>query len=179
MSKVIACEQLPLFWFYTSADSKCISSHWHSDCWPHILYYTDRSNVMDIVPNIFWVLDWTQDRHQCKAVNVLRFESDQIYLLPFTDHVSVLGSDDATTCHLVVLRHTGNFFSYIQHWPTVCCCVYSLVIGCSGVFLFIFLYLPGSGAVCLGHCDGSDTWSEIPLIVKAVTSLSDTSKVGR
>lgn len=56
---------------------------------------------------------------------------------PTDDNVSILGSDDATTCHLVVLRHTG------------------------------------SGAVCLAHCDGSNTWSEVPLIVKAVTSLSN------
>ncbi|XP_062244898.1 protein N-terminal asparagine amidohydrolase isoform X2 [Platichthys flesus] len=62
---------------------------------------------------------------------------------PADDHVSVLGSDDATTCHLVVLRHTG------------------------------------SGAVCLAHCDGSSTWSEIPHLVKSVTSLSKVSKEGR
>ncbi|CAL8388593.1 unnamed protein product [Arctogadus glacialis] len=61
-----------------------------------------------------------------------------------SDHaVSVLGSDDATTCHLVVVRHTG------------------------------------SGAVCLAHCDGSSTWSEVPLIVRAVTSLSHRSTEGR
>ncbi|KAM6941918.1 protein N-terminal asparagine amidohydrolase [Lycodopsis pacificus] len=62
---------------------------------------------------------------------------------PADDSVSVLGSGDATTCHLVVLRHTG------------------------------------SGAVCLAHCDGSSTWSEVPLLVKAVTSLSNFSKEGR
>ncbi|GAA6220289.1 protein N-terminal asparagine amidohydrolase [Lates japonicus] len=62
---------------------------------------------------------------------------------PADNCVSVIGSDDATTCHLVVLRHTG------------------------------------SGAVCLAHCDGSSTWSEIPLLVKAVTSLSNVSKEGR
>ncbi|XP_054460642.1 protein N-terminal asparagine amidohydrolase isoform X1 [Anoplopoma fimbria] len=62
---------------------------------------------------------------------------------PADNCVSVIGSDDATTCHLVVLRHTG------------------------------------SGAVCLAHCDGSSTWSEIPLLVKAVTSLSSFSKEGR
>ncbi|KAM3865383.1 protein N-terminal asparagine amidohydrolase [Diretmus argenteus] len=62
---------------------------------------------------------------------------------PADNCVSVLGSDDATTCHLVVLRHTG------------------------------------SGAVCLAHCDGSSTWSEVPLIVKAVTSLSKLTKEGR
>ncbi|XP_012725606.2 protein N-terminal asparagine amidohydrolase [Fundulus heteroclitus] len=56
---------------------------------------------------------------------------------PADNCVSVIGSDDATTCHLVVLRHTG------------------------------------SGAVCLAHCDGSSTWSEIQLITKAVTSLSN------
>lgn len=28
----------------------------------------------------------------------------------FAAIVSVIGSDDATTCHLVVLRHTGNYF---------------------------------------------------------------------
>lgn len=62
---------------------------------------------------------------------------------PADNCVSVLGSGDATTCHLVVLRHTG------------------------------------SGAVCLAHCDGSSTWSEVPLLVKAVTSLSNVSKEGR
>ncbi|XP_058495976.1 protein N-terminal asparagine amidohydrolase-like isoform X1 [Solea solea] len=62
---------------------------------------------------------------------------------PADNCVSVIGSEDATTCHLVVLRHTG------------------------------------SGAVCLAHCDGSSTWSEIPLLVKAVMSLSDVSQEGR
>ncbi|KAM3623249.1 uncharacterized protein V6R79_008978 [Siganus canaliculatus] len=62
---------------------------------------------------------------------------------PADNSVSVLGSDDATTCHLVVLRHTG------------------------------------SGAVCLAHCDGFNTWSEVPLLVKAVTSLSNVNKEGR
>ncbi|XP_034543111.1 protein N-terminal asparagine amidohydrolase [Notolabrus celidotus] len=62
---------------------------------------------------------------------------------PADDSVSVIGSDDATTCHLVVLRHTG------------------------------------SGAVCLAHCDGSSTWSEVPLLVKAVSSLSNVCKEGR
>ncbi|CAK6962903.1 protein N-terminal asparagine amidohydrolase isoform X2 [Scomber scombrus] len=62
---------------------------------------------------------------------------------PADNWVSVIGSDDATTCHLVVLRHTG------------------------------------SGAVCIAHCDGSSTWSEVPLLVKTVTSLSNVSKEGR
>ncbi|XP_038550480.1 protein N-terminal asparagine amidohydrolase isoform X1 [Micropterus salmoides] len=62
---------------------------------------------------------------------------------PEDNSVSVIGSDDATTCHLVVLRHTG------------------------------------SGAVCLAHCDGSSTRSEVPLLVRAVMSLSNVSKEGR
>lgn len=62
---------------------------------------------------------------------------------PADNSVAVLGSDDATTCHLVLLRHTG------------------------------------SGAACLAHCDGSSTWSEVPLIVKAVMSLSSPAKEGR
>ncbi|XP_056136303.1 protein N-terminal asparagine amidohydrolase isoform X2 [Lampris incognitus] len=62
---------------------------------------------------------------------------------PADNSVSVIGSDDSTTCHIVVVRHTG------------------------------------SGAVCLAHCDGSSTWSEVPLIVKAVTSLSKLTKEGR
>ncbi|KAF0037798.1 hypothetical protein F2P81_010672 [Scophthalmus maximus] len=37
----------------------------------------------------------------------------------------------------------------------------------------------GSGAVCLAHCDGSSTWSEVPLLVQAVTSLSSVSNDGR
>lgn len=62
---------------------------------------------------------------------------------PADNSVSVIGSDDATTCHLVLVRHTG------------------------------------SGAACLAHCDGSSTWSEVPLIVKAVTNLSSQTKEGR
>ncbi|CAM4619474.1 unnamed protein product [Leuciscus chuanchicus] len=62
---------------------------------------------------------------------------------PADNSVSILGSDDATTCHLVVLRHTG------------------------------------SGATCLAHCDGSSTWTEVPLIVNAVTSKSNREKDGR
>lgn len=62
---------------------------------------------------------------------------------PADNCVSIIGSEDATTCHLVVLRHTG------------------------------------SGAVCLAHCDGSRTWSEVQLIMKAVTSLSNVCNEGR
>ncbi|KAG5278847.1 hypothetical protein AALO_G00103380 [Alosa alosa] len=63
--------------------------------------------------------------------------------IPLDKSVTIIGSADATTCHLVVLRHTG------------------------------------SGATCLAHCDGSRTWSEVPLIVKAVTSLTGAVKDGR
>ncbi|XP_029006330.1 protein N-terminal asparagine amidohydrolase [Betta splendens] len=62
---------------------------------------------------------------------------------PADKWVSVIGSDDATTCHLVVLRHTG------------------------------------SGAVCLAHCDGSSTWSEVLLLMKSVASLSNANEEGR
>ncbi|XP_076871935.1 protein N-terminal asparagine amidohydrolase [Brachyhypopomus gauderio] len=62
---------------------------------------------------------------------------------PADNSVSVIGSGDATTCHLVALRHTG------------------------------------SGATCLAHCDGSSTWTEVPLLVNSVTSLSHPAKEGR
>ncbi|KAI1896041.1 hypothetical protein AGOR_G00090720 [Albula goreensis] len=62
---------------------------------------------------------------------------------PADNSVTVIGSDDATTCHLVVVRHSG------------------------------------SGATCLAHCDGSNTWAEVPQLVKAVTSLSSQAKEGR
>uniref|UniRef100_A0A672HY52 Protein N-terminal asparagine amidohydrolase-like n=1 Tax=Salarias fasciatus TaxID=181472 RepID=A0A672HY52_SALFA len=62
---------------------------------------------------------------------------------PADNYVSVIGSEDATTCHMVVLRHTGT------------------------------------GAVCIAHCDGSSTSSEVPQFVKAVKSLSDACKEGR
>ncbi|KAJ8413618.1 hypothetical protein AAFF_G00081250 [Aldrovandia affinis] len=62
---------------------------------------------------------------------------------PADNSVTVIGSDDATTCHLVLVRHTG------------------------------------SGAACLAHCDGSNTRSEVPLIVKTVTTLSSQAKDGR
>ncbi|KAK9393204.1 protein N-terminal asparagine amidohydrolase [Crotalus adamanteus] len=57
--------------------------------------------------------------------------------------VSILGSDDATTCHFVVLRHTG------------------------------------SGAICLTHCDGSDTETEVLLVINAVKVLSPSTDCGR
>ncbi|XP_027510699.1 protein N-terminal asparagine amidohydrolase isoform X2 [Corapipo altera] len=62
---------------------------------------------------------------------------------PKDGSVSILGSDDATTCHIVVLRHTG------------------------------------SGATCLTHCDGSDTETEVSLIMSSVKSLSNTTGCGR
>ncbi|XP_054856629.1 protein N-terminal asparagine amidohydrolase-like [Eublepharis macularius] len=62
---------------------------------------------------------------------------------PKDGSISVLGSDDATTCHLVVLRHTG------------------------------------SGAICLMHCDGSDTEKEVLLITNAVRALSPNTEYGR
>ncbi|XP_077428186.1 protein N-terminal asparagine amidohydrolase isoform X2 [Vanacampus margaritifer] len=63
--------------------------------------------------------------------------------IPADNNVSVIGSEDATTCHLVVLRHTG------------------------------------SGAACLAHCDGSNTYAEVPLLLKSVTSLSTCCNEGR
>ncbi|KPP73112.1 protein N-terminal asparagine amidohydrolase-like, partial [Scleropages formosus] len=36
-----------------------------------------------------------------------------------------------------------------------------------------------SGATCLAHCDGSSTWSEVSLIVKAVNDLSRDANEGR
>ncbi|KAJ8363874.1 hypothetical protein SKAU_G00127050 [Synaphobranchus kaupii] len=62
---------------------------------------------------------------------------------PADSSITVIGSDDATTCHLVLVRHTG------------------------------------SGAACLAHCDGSSTKSEVPLIVRAVVTLSSQAKEGR
>ncbi|KAK7913559.1 hypothetical protein WMY93_013770 [Mugilogobius chulae] len=62
---------------------------------------------------------------------------------PADKYVSVIGSDDATTCHIVALRHTG------------------------------------SGAVCVAHLDGSNTWAEVLRILKAVLSLSQHCKDGR
>lgn len=41
------------------------------------------------------------------------------------------------------------------------------------------IYFLGSGAVCLAHCDGSSTWSEVLLVVKTVASLSKGCKDGR
>ncbi|KAF4080110.1 hypothetical protein AMELA_G00166710 [Ameiurus melas] len=62
---------------------------------------------------------------------------------PADSSVSIIGSEDATTCHLVVLRHTG------------------------------------SGATCLAHLDGSKTWTEVLLLINAVTALSNPAKPGR
>lgn len=64
----------------------------------------------------------------------------------------------------------------------LCCVPYSagVYIVKSGIFNVCYDWiLLGSGAVCLAHCDGSSTWSEVPLLVKAVTSLSNGSKEGR
>lgn len=42
-----------------------------------------------------------------------------------------------------------------------------------------FISWSGSGAVCLAHCDGFNTWNEVRLLVNAVTLLSKTSEDGR
>ncbi|XP_038619213.1 protein N-terminal asparagine amidohydrolase [Tachyglossus aculeatus] len=62
---------------------------------------------------------------------------------PNDGSVSVLGSDDATTCHIVVLRDTG------------------------------------SGATCLAHCDGSDTRSDVSLMLRVLKSVPHTGQSGR
>ncbi|PWA16836.1 hypothetical protein CCH79_00012772, partial [Gambusia affinis] len=80
---------------------------------------------------------------------------------PADNSVSILGSDDATTCHLVVLRHTDSY------------CELHLLSA------KLFHYLAGSGAVCLSHLDGSSTRTEVQLTMKAVTSLSNGCSEGR
>ena len=38
------------------------------------------------------------------------FQSHSCFLIfPLVDVIDTLGSDDATTCHIVVLRHSGKF----------------------------------------------------------------------
>ncbi|XP_077305025.1 protein N-terminal asparagine amidohydrolase isoform X5 [Lithobates pipiens] len=59
---------------------------------------------------------------------------------PNDSSISVLGSEDATTCHIVVLRHTG------------------------------------SGAICLAHCDGTDTENEVASIIEAINSLPNSTE---
>lgn len=89
-----------------------------------------------------------------------------------SDSVSILGSDDATTCHLVMLRHTGNTKPSSNQ--------YLMPFYCTFVCLILYLFCSeGSGATCLAHCDGSSTWTEVPLIVNAVTSKSNPVKEGR
>lgn len=76
----------------------------------------------------------------------------------------------------------------------LCCdtlvdCPISRCILCALVFLVLklwiafllsaMIWIEGSGAVCLAHCDGSSTCTEVPLFVKAVTSMSNFSKEGR
>ncbi|KAG2455673.1 NTAN1 amidohydrolase, partial [Polypterus senegalus] len=39
--------------------------------------------------------------------------------------------------------------------------------------------ITGSGATCLAHCDGSNTRSEVSLIIKAVRALTANLKEGR
>ncbi|XP_073447278.1 protein N-terminal asparagine amidohydrolase isoform X2 [Aquarana catesbeiana] len=59
---------------------------------------------------------------------------------PNDSSISVLGSEDATTCHIIVLRHTG------------------------------------SGAICLAHCDGTDTENEVASIMEAINSLQNSTE---
>ena len=43
---------------------------------------------------------------KCTKMDVLYF-----ICMYVTDCIQVLGTDDATTCHIVILRHTGNHIS--------------------------------------------------------------------
>lgn len=51
---------------------------------------------------------WFINKIQSKTVYSMYWNTGLFLFSYFAESVSVIGSDDATTCHLVVLRHTGN-----------------------------------------------------------------------
>jgi protein N-terminal asparagine amidohydrolase len=64
-------------------------------------------------------------------------------LLFFSGVIRYLGTDDATTCHILVLRHTG------------------------------------SGAVALGHFDGTNTHEGVQVAMELIKNLAEGNQQGR
>lgn len=77
---------------------------------------------------------------------------------PHDKSVTIIGSDDATTCIIVVLRHSGNFLLNLtqKKWLNK---------------LKIF-WVIGSGAVALSHLDGTGTDEAVITMVGRVQGLA-------
>lgn len=73
-------------------------------------------------------------------------------------NVNIIGSSDATTCIIVVVRHSGLFFYILLP---------------SDEFCITFLYLKtGSGAVALAHLDGNGIDEAVSTMVARVQNLA-------
>ena len=59
--------------------------------------------------------------------------SSFIFSFGFLENITILGSEDATTCHIVVLRHTGKSHSLLLQSRD-----HSLLLKCKFVFLNYF-----------------------------------------
>lgn len=71
-------------------------------------------------------------------------------------NVNIIGSSDATTCIIVVVRHSGLFFSQ-----------YSPIFFSSKIF-----FQTGSGAVALAHLDGNGIDEAVSTMVARVQNLA-------
>lgn len=68
-------------------------------------------------------------------------------IAPHDKNVHIIGSDDSTTCIIVVVRHSGRF---------ACC---------SSMTIAIILAPAGSGAVAMAHLDGNGTDEAVTTMV--------------
>lgn len=110
-----------------------------------------RSKVAMLVKN--WKENpyiWWSDKqrsfeavHQYGRFDVMRKLSMRYFLS--TDCVTVVGSDSATTCQIVVLQHIGklkNLVSCSEHWSSICKCLrFSLTEGDANLDKLEFTFL--------------------------------------
>jgi len=79
---------------------------------------------------------------------------------PHDKNVHIIGSDDATSCIIVVVRHSG-LYSHKIIWHLTTIFIY-----------FLSKHKTGSGAIALAHLDGSGTDEAVSTMVSRVQELA-------
>ncbi|XP_054762807.2 protein N-terminal asparagine amidohydrolase-like [Lytechinus pictus] len=83
--------------------------------------YHPKENVMQLVEDYPKFKDeaaafCTKPVHHCEAIDLLYVnQREYAVTIPSDNIVKILGSDDATTCHIIVLRHSGSGATALAH----------------------------------------------------------------
>ncbi|XP_030841955.1 protein N-terminal asparagine amidohydrolase-like [Strongylocentrotus purpuratus] len=83
--------------------------------------YHPKENVMQLVKDypkfqVEAAAFCSKPLRHCEALDLLYVnQREYAVTIPSDSVVKVLGSDDATTCHIIVLRHTGSGATALAH----------------------------------------------------------------